>query len=61
MSAVATTSAVSSGIDSSANWYALYTAPRHEKFVADQINRQGVDCFLPRSFYFLVTYSFRWH
>jgi transcription antitermination factor NusG len=47
MSAVATTSAVSSGIDSSANWYALYTAPRHEKFVADQINRQGVDCFLP--------------
>jgi transcription antitermination factor NusG len=30
-----------------ANWYALYTAPRHEKRVADQINRQGIDCFLP--------------
>jgi transcription antitermination factor NusG len=47
MSALATTSAVSSVIDSRANWYALYTAPRHEKFVADQINRLGVDCFLP--------------
>src|ERR1700752_2912052 len=30
-----------------ANWYALYTAPRHEKLVADQMNRQGIDCFLP--------------
>jgi transcription antitermination factor NusG len=29
------------------NWYALYTAPRHEKQVASQINRQGIDCFLP--------------
>jgi transcription antitermination factor NusG len=32
---------------SGANWYALYTAPRHEKRVADQINRQGIACFLP--------------
>ena len=30
-----------------ANWYALYTAPRHEKRVADQINQQGGTCFLP--------------
>jgi transcription antitermination factor NusG len=30
-----------------ANWYALYTAPRHEKQVADQINRQGIACYLP--------------
>lgn len=30
-----------------ANWYALYTAPRHEKLVADQINRHGISCFLP--------------
>jgi len=30
-----------------ANWYALYTAPRHEKLVANQISRQGIDCFLP--------------
>ena len=30
-----------------ANWYALYTAPRHEKQVAEQINRQGISCFLP--------------
>src|SRR5450432_575447 len=29
------------------NWYALYTAPRHEKKVADQINRHGIDCYLP--------------
>lgn len=30
-----------------ANWYALYTAPRHEKSVADQINCRGISCFLP--------------
>jgi transcription antitermination factor NusG len=30
-----------------ANWYALYTAPRHEKAVADQISRRGIACFLP--------------
>lgn len=30
-----------------ANWYALYTAPRHEKRVAEQIQQQGVACFLP--------------
>jgi len=29
------------------NWYALYTAPRHEKRVAEQIQQQGVACFLP--------------
>ncbi len=33
--------------DSGTNWYALYTAPRHEKRVADQIQQQGVACFLP--------------
>lgn len=32
---------------SGAHWYALYTAPRHEKLVADQISRQGIACFLP--------------
>lgn len=32
---------------SSARWYALYTLPRHEKRVADQIERQGFACFLP--------------
>jgi len=30
-----------------ANWYALYTAPRHEKSVADQIRKRDVPCFLP--------------
>jgi transcription antitermination factor NusG len=30
-----------------ADWYALYTAPRHEKSVADQMNRRGISCFLP--------------
>lgn len=29
------------------NWYALYTAPRHEKSVAGQIERHGISCFLP--------------
>jgi transcription antitermination factor NusG len=48
MSAFATASTiVPAPIEAGANWYALYTAPRHEKFVADQINRQGIDCFLP--------------
>jgi len=32
---------------SATNWYALYTAPRHEKQVADRINQQGFSCFLP--------------
>jgi transcription antitermination factor NusG len=30
-----------------ASWYALYTAPRHEKQVAAQIDRQGIVSFLP--------------
>jgi transcription antitermination factor NusG len=30
-----------------ANWYALYTAPRHEKSVARQMEQLGVACFLP--------------
>ena len=29
------------------HWYALCTAPRHEKKLADQIHRHGIDCFLP--------------
>lgn len=29
------------------NWYALYTAPRHEKRVADQIKKRDITCFLP--------------
>lgn len=31
----------------SENWYALYTCPRHEKRVAEQIERRSVPCFLP--------------
>ena len=30
-----------------ANWYALYTAPRHEKRVAEQISQRGIGCFVP--------------
>ena len=30
-----------------ANWYALYTCARHEKRVAEQIERKDVTCFLP--------------
>lgn len=29
------------------NWYALYTCARHEKQVADQIERGSMTCFLP--------------
>jgi len=47
-----TAAAVISGMaggDSSAgaNWYALYTCPRHEKRVAEQIRQRRVSCFLP--------------
>src|SRR5271168_3803412 len=30
-----------------ANWYALYTSPRHEKRVAEQIEQRRICCFLP--------------
>jgi transcription antitermination factor NusG len=30
-----------------ANWYALYTCPRHEKRVAEQIEERHIACFLP--------------
>jgi transcription elongation factor/antiterminator RfaH len=30
-----------------ARWYALYTCPRHEKLVAQQIERRRFSCFLP--------------
>jgi len=29
------------------NWYALYTCPRHEKRVAEQIEQRSISCFLP--------------
>jgi transcription antitermination factor NusG len=29
------------------NWYALYTCPRHEKCVAQQIEQRAIACFLP--------------
>jgi transcription antitermination factor NusG len=30
-----------------ANWYALYTCPRHEKRVVQQIEQHRISCFLP--------------
>lgn len=47
MSTLATTSILPAPLDVGAKWYALYTAPRHEKFVADQMDRQDIPCFLP--------------
>jgi len=46
---VATTITSSSvGLDSSQpHWYALYTCPRHEKRVLQQIERRQISCFLP--------------
>lgn len=29
------------------NWYALYTCPRHEKRVAEEIEQRHIACFLP--------------
>lgn len=29
------------------HWYALYTCPRHEKYVAEQIERRRISCFVP--------------
>lgn len=29
------------------NWYALYTCPRHEKCVVQQIEERQISCFLP--------------
>jgi transcription antitermination factor NusG len=34
-------------ISSAGNWYALYTCPRHEKRVAEQIEQRHIPCFLP--------------
>src|SRR5580704_6666687 len=28
-------------------WYALYTSPRHEKRVAQQVEQRRISCFLP--------------
>jgi transcription antitermination factor NusG len=41
-------SAASPSEPGGAKWYALYTAPRHEKSVALQIEKRGIACFLPR-------------
>jgi transcription antitermination factor NusG len=33
--------------DRAADWYALYTSPRHEKRVAKQMEERRISCFLP--------------
>src|ERR1035438_3034946 len=35
------------GSGTQGNWYALYTCPRHEKRVAEQIELRDISCFLP--------------
>jgi transcription antitermination factor NusG len=35
------------GVREQPNWYALYTCPRHEKCVAQQIEQRNISCFLP--------------
>ncbi|UCC94925.1 MAG: UpxY family transcription antiterminator [Candidatus Omnitrophota bacterium] len=37
------------------HWYALYTKPRHEKFVEAQLLRKGIEAFTPK-----VTLRRRW-
>lgn len=34
-------------VETEGNWYALYTCARHEKRVAEQIERRSFACFLP--------------
>jgi transcription antitermination factor NusG len=34
-------------VEQPVNWYALYTRPRHEKRVAEQIEQRRISCFLP--------------
>ena len=36
-----------SNLGAQLNWYALYTCPRHEKCVAQQIEQREISCFLP--------------
>ena len=38
---------VSGAAPEESNWYAIYTKPRHEKWVAGQLQQQNVDTFLP--------------
>jgi len=46
-SAEAILRAASGGSAAEENWYALYTCPRHEKRVAQQIEQHRIACFLP--------------
>jgi len=45
--ATAIPSAVHSDKAAEGHWYALYTCPRHEKRVAEQIQQRSISCFLP--------------
>jgi transcription antitermination factor NusG len=38
---------VREGMSAGLNWYALYTCPRHERCVAQQIEQRRISCFLP--------------
>ena len=46
-SAIANPSAEAGDRRRRGNWYALYTCPRHEKRVAEQIEQRRISCFLP--------------
>jgi transcription antitermination factor NusG len=35
------------GLPQLENWYAIYTCPRHEKRVAEQVEQRSLSCFLP--------------
>lgn len=34
-------------LDSSSQWYAIYTLPRHEKVIADRLMQREIETFLP--------------
>jgi len=35
------------GVDSSPQWFAAYTTPRHEKHVAELLTERGIEAFVP--------------
>lgn len=46
-SSLSSTGAVCSGVDTSHQWFAAYTTPRHEKHVSEMLAERKIETFLP--------------
>jgi transcription antitermination factor NusG len=44
---IKSSTAEASSYGMNANWFAVYTFPRHEKVAADQLEQKGIEVFLP--------------